>query len=102
MAITVKFFANFREAIGKDQETVEGVEDIASLFEELVRKFGKKLAHHLYSPGSKEPRETVNVLVNGRFVDLSKGLKTALKDGDLVAIFPPVSGGSPKSLSRRR
>ena len=93
MAITVKFFANFREATGKSQVEVEGVGDVDALFEELIRRFGKNLTHHLYSAGTKELRESVNVLVNGRFVNLSKRSRIVLKDGDLVAIFPPVSGG---------
>ncbi len=93
MAVTVKFFANFREAAGKSQVEIEGVGDLNSLFGELVHRFGKKLDHQLYSAETKGLRETVNVLVNGRFVDLSKRAKSPLKDGDVVAIFPPVSGG---------
>lgn len=39
MAITVKFFANFRELTGKEQERVEGTKNVASLLDELVRRF---------------------------------------------------------------
>ncbi len=93
MTITVKFFAEFREATGKRQENIEGVSDAASLLEELVRRFGEKLAKLLYSPDRQKLRKTVNILVNGRRISASQGLKTPLKDGDVVAIFPPVSGG---------
>ncbi len=94
MAVMVKFFANFREAVGKEREMVEEVKDVASLLEKLVGRFGKALADQLYSPGARKLRETVNILVNGRGINLLHGLDTPLKDGDIVAIFPPVSGGA--------
>lgn len=102
MTITVKLFANFREAVGKERVEVGDVKDIASLLDELVRRFGDKLAKELYSPGTRKLRDTVNILVNGRGVSLLEGLDTKLKGGDVVAIFPPVSGGrlSKKELER--
>lgn len=103
MAVTVKFFANFREAAGREQERVEGVADVASLIDELVRRFGKKLVEQLYERGTRRLRETVHILVNGRGINLLEGLNTHLKDGDVIAIFPPVSGGgslTPEELER--
>lgn len=34
------------------------------------------------------------IFVNGRDVEHIKGLDTELKDGDEIAIFPPIAGGS--------
>lgn len=93
MGITVKFFANFREAVGQGQVEVAAVGDVAALLDELVRRFGEKITGQLYESGSKKLRETVNVLVNGHGINLLSGIDTKLKDGDVVAIFPPVSGG---------
>ncbi|MBA7601745.1 hypothetical protein ES703_08826 [subsurface metagenome] len=93
MAVTVKFFAEFSEATEKKQESIEGVNDVTSLLDELVRRFEKKLAERLYSSDTRELRKTVNILVNGRRLDFLQGLNTPLKDGDEVAIFPPVAGG---------
>jgi len=93
MAVVVKFFASFREATGKGQENIEEVKNVASLLDELVRRFGEKLTEHLYHSGTRELRKTVNILVNGRVLNLSHELDTSLKDRDIVAIFPPVSGG---------
>ncbi len=92
MAITVRFFANFREAVDKREERVEGANSIASLFKKLTDKFGERLAKELYSENG-EFKDAVNILVNGRGVRLPQDLKMKLKDGDVVAIFPPVSGG---------
>jgi len=89
----VKFFANFREAVGQERVEVAAVGDVAALLDELVRRFGEKITGQLYESGSKKLRETVNVLVNGHGINLLSGIDTKLKDGDVVAIFPPVSGG---------
>ena len=40
MGITVKFFANFREAVGQERVEVAAVRDVAALLDELVRQFG--------------------------------------------------------------
>ncbi len=93
LGVTVKFFANFREAVGQEQVEVAAAMDIAALLDELVRRFGEKMTEQLYELGSKKLRETVNVLVNGHGINFLSGLDTKLKDGDVVAIFPPVSGG---------
>lgn len=92
MSITVKFFANFRELVGQAQ-VVMSAEDVGSLLDKLTSDF-QKLKGEFYEPGNKKKlRSTVNILVNGRRIDLLQGMKTHLKDGDVVAIFPPVSGG---------
>ncbi|MFH1821365.1 MAG: ubiquitin-like small modifier protein 1 [Methanobacteriota archaeon] len=91
MSITVKFFANFREAAGVEKTEVDGVKDISSLLDVLVAKFGAKLKEQLFE--GKKLRETVNILINGRGVNLEKGLDAKLRDGDVLAVFPPVSGG---------
>jgi len=89
--VVVKLFANFKEAAGSGQVEVEGVADLGALFEELARRFGKKFSRQIYSSG-KEPRGYVKVLVNGEVFE-AKDSRTALHDGDVVTIFPPVSGG---------
>lgn len=99
----MKFFANFREAVGKEQESVEAVTDVAALLDELVGRFGKGLMEQLYEPGTRRLREIVHILINGRAINLLEGLSTPLKDGDVIAIFPPVSGGgslTPEELER--
>lgn len=93
MPTTVKFFYNFREATGKDRVSIAGANDIKSLFDKLVERFGQKLAEQLYEPEREKLRNTVNILVNGHGIMTPHGLRTRLNDGDVVAIFPPVCGG---------
>ncbi len=64
---------------------------MAALLDELVRRFGERMAEQLYGMGSKKFRTMV--IVNGRSINTLSGLYTKLKDGDTVAIFPPISGG---------
>ncbi|MFN4133505.1 MAG: ubiquitin-like small modifier protein 1 [Candidatus Hadarchaeales archaeon] len=90
MPVTVKFFANFREATGVEQVEISAG-DVSSLLDELVKRFGERLAGELFSEGRL--KDTVYILVNGMGISSTGGLKTRLRDGDVVAIFPPVSGG---------
>lgn len=93
MAVTVRFFANFREVTGKKQESIDGVKNVASLLEELTRRFGERLTEQLFHHGTRELRGTVVIFVNGVGLNPHHDLHAPLEDGDVVAIFPPVSGG---------
>ena len=81
MKIKVKFFASFREAVGKSEVDVDIKEktDISRLLEIL------KTEH----PELGKLIEPVIVSVNREYATYD----TILKDGDEVAILPPVSGG---------
>ena len=74
--ITVKYFASLREQIGRNQEYVEDVRAIASV---------KDLKNVL---SSTLPPQAL-CAVNYEYANDD----TAIKDGDEVAFFPPVTGG---------
>ena len=78
MRIEVKYYAWIREKIG-EKEMLE-VDDGATV-REIVEKLREK---HADLAG-----ENILIAVNGRTVDLN----TCLKEGDLVAVFPPAGGG---------
>ncbi|OGP58217.1 MAG: hypothetical protein A2V67_05720 [Deltaproteobacteria bacterium RBG_13_61_14] len=81
--ITVKLFADLREAAGvKDLELQ--AQTVAEALAQLRARFGEKLEAHL-------PRAAV--LVNGENVRFLKGEKTRLKPGDTLSLLPPVAGG---------
>lgn len=82
MRVTVRFFAGTREAVGAPSRTLE----VAS---------GARVADLLAALTADHPRLSpyrphALVAVNGAFVPESH----ALAGGDVVAIMPPVSGGS--------
>jgi len=76
ISVTVKFFATLRQ-YGPDKEVLTIPEN-----SEVVLLFDK------YNIPKDERRAII--LVNGR---PHKELKTILKDGDLISIFPPIGGG---------
>lgn len=79
MRISVRYFAAFREAAGRDGETVETAAGTpAALFDEC-RARHDGLQRYAAS----------QVAVNDRMADWD----TALSDGDEVLFFPPVAGG---------
>lgn len=93
MQLELRFFATFREAVG--QKTLEyemaGDATIFDLLDELESKYDG-LAGNLLTDGELAPQ--INVLKNGREVLHMSGTETELDEGDTVAIFPPVAGGS--------
>ena len=81
MQVTVRYFAAHKEAVGVAKETVElppGT-TVKELVDELM----------LRHPG-------LEALCRDTVVSLNKGLgpeDIQLRDGDDVALFPPISGG---------
>jgi len=83
--ISLLYFARLREALGVSSEQVDlpaEVSDVAGLVAWLRNRGGawdEELA----------PGRAFRVAVNQDMADAA----TALKDGDEVALFPPVTGG---------
>ena len=85
--VRVKLFANFRELAGVQEVEVEA-RSIRDVLFKLVDMYPK--LKDVFFEGEKV-RDYVHIMVNGRHV--RENLDTELKDSDVVAIFPPVSGG---------
>ncbi len=87
--IKVRLFANIREIVGEpelflDSTTVNGVLDTLTSMKPDLREV-------LFEDGTLRPY--ITVLLNGRNINEIDGVKSALTEGDEMAIFPPVSGG---------
>ena len=84
MQITVLFFATLRDRIGARQLEIaldEGAQSIGGLRSELTRRY----------PAASQNLQVALAAINEEFAFDGD----ALQDGDEVAFFPPVSGGSP-------
>jgi molybdopterin synthase sulfur carrier subunit len=76
VAVTVLFFANIREKLGKNKQLVDIKENIS------VAELWQRVAN------IPLPANTL-AAVNQEYVPLSQ----PVQDGDEVAFFPPVTGG---------
>jgi molybdopterin converting factor subunit 1 len=83
VTITVLFFAAIREIVGRDQMTLEVPEGVTT-----VRGLGTHLERTV--AGLSGRLGVLRWAKNEEFVDLD----APLEDGDVVALIPPVAGGS--------
>jgi molybdopterin synthase sulfur carrier subunit len=77
MSITVKFFASLRESLNRDDCELPA-ENIATAAD----------AWDVATEGQERPANTL-IAINMEYA----GPEQAVKDGDEVAFFPPVTGG---------
>jgi len=79
--VTVAYFARARECAGIAEEVLELSQPVS-----LQQLFSKVLVIH---PNLAEIKQVLRPLVNGKWVPEG----TELKEGDRVALLPPVGGG---------
>ena len=92
MDVKVKLFASFGEQVGKNQLTVSAT-DVRDLLNKLTAQYEGLKRSFYTDPQAEKLGDNINIMVNGRNINFTGGLDTPLKDGDRVAIFPPVAGG---------
>ena len=76
MSITIKFFARLREQVGHAELSLESASDVQSAWDQAT--------HNLSMP------DNTLCAINMEYVDTH----ASVKEGDEVAFFPPVTGGS--------
>jgi len=94
MKVEIRLFANLREIAG--QKSVQEALPEGSTVEDAIRKLAEKHGKDFQSKILDEaghPRKMFSILVNGQMITNLDGPLTKLKDGDVIAIFPPVAGG---------
>jgi molybdopterin synthase sulfur carrier subunit len=83
--ITVLYFARLREALGTGSEQIELPEDVATLAALRAHLAQRGGAWAIEMAENRNLRAAVNQTV--------AAADAAVKDGDEVAFFPPVTGG---------
>ena len=92
MSIKVKLFADLREIVGK-KEINASAKNVGELLYYLGEKYDKLEEELFKGKGLEEKCKFLNILVNGRNIELLDGLQTKLSEEDKIAIFPPIGGG---------
>ena len=96
MSVKVRFFTSLREIVNKKEEALRLTEQeatVAKVLETLSEKYGSKFREYVFDQKKGKPRGYLQFLVNGNSVETQNGLETQLRDGDVLAILPPVGGG---------
>ena len=97
MKVSVRFFTSLREITGKKDETLEFSDEekvtVDRILTTLSNQYDKGFVDYVYDAKTHEVKGFLQFLINGQSASTMKGLQTELKDGDVLAILPPVGGG---------
>jgi molybdopterin synthase sulfur carrier subunit len=86
MTLELRFFANFREAVG--QKTLEREYPDGTTVGEVLSDLVEEYDLDVFEDGDLRTQLSVKDVVH---ID---GVDTRLDDGDTLSVFPPVAGGS--------
>jgi molybdopterin synthase sulfur carrier subunit len=95
MKINVRYFTTLRELTGTREDGLELMDgsNLAELIETVSVKYGTVAFMYLHVTESGKIDPSIKFLINGVAAQNLRGLETELKDGDVVAIIPPIGGG---------
>ena len=97
MEVKVRLFTTLREVANKKEETLSFPDNqkvtVDTALKTLAKKHGAAFTEYLYDAKTGQPKGFLQFLVNGASTSTLNGLETELKDGDVLAILPPVGGG---------
>lgn len=92
--VKVKFYATFRELVGRKELEINGVNTVGELLEKLFELY-PEMRRELFTERALKAGKPVDgmVLVNGVNILHINSLETKLGEEDVVHIFPPAGGG---------
>lgn len=95
MKVKVEYLGSIRITLNKREEIVEtpSKTTLEDLLSKLSRLHGNYFREEVFEPEEKRIREGLVVTVNGIAAGQTGGLRTVLKEGDVVSILPFFAGG---------
>jgi molybdopterin synthase sulfur carrier subunit len=97
LKVSVRFFTSLREITGKREQTLQFSADdrvtIERVLKALSQEHGERFIGYVYVKETSEVKGFLQFLVNGKSASPQKRLQAELRDGDVLAILPPVGGG---------
>ncbi len=95
MNVSVRFFTSLREITNQREQILTFSEKVTvnKVLKTLTQQYGKAFTEYIYDSKTGQPKNFLQFLINGTSTTTLNGLETELKDGDVLAILPPVGGG---------
>jgi sulfur-carrier protein len=97
LQVAVRFFTILREVTSKKEETLEFSENekvtVKRVLDKLSTKYGSPFSEYVYDEKTREVKGFLQFFINGKSASAMKGKSSDLKEGDVLAIVPPVGGG---------
>lgn len=100
MKVEIRLFAGLRE-LAKQKVVAEDLPSGSSVADAVCRlgeRFGPDIRKQVLDERG-QLTGLLRILVNGQSIASLQGAETKLRDGDVVAIFPPVAGGEVRIAS---
>ena len=97
MRVAIRMFGALKVEIGSRQIDLElgltraTVGDLPAI---LGARYGEQVSKLLH--GKEDSFDCLRVLINGQDHMVLQGLETELKEGDIITLLPPLSGGCGK------
>jgi molybdopterin synthase sulfur carrier subunit len=95
--VTIRFFTILREVTGKREDMLQFSETekvtVNAVLKSLANRFGKPFTEYVYDQHTGEVKGFLQFFINGKSASALNGLESELRDGDMLAIVPPVGGG---------
>jgi len=88
----IMLFATLQKKYGIKELTVECYGTVRDLIKNASKVLGASFFDDVYDRNRENIREDIIFMINGRNIKDLKG-KVEIKDGDVIALFPPLAGG---------
>jgi len=89
--VKVRLFATLRKKYGVKELTVKCDGTLRGAIENASKIIGGGFLREIYDENQGKVKENMIIMINGRNIRDLKEIK--IKDGDIIAIFPPLAGG---------